>query len=121
MMKGMNEIMSMTKRQINWMYELIAKVLLIFGLLQAFMMTTTLDVFASAPDQVIQPINLLVELFAALVVAMGGYWLVKGIYEWSVAHQSSDVSGQNVALKGIVSGILCVSVSIVLAYLGFTI
>lgn len=120
-MKGMNEIMSITKKQTKHAYELLEKVLLILGLFQAFMMLTTLDVFAAAPTTIIQPINLLVELFAALVVAMGGYWLVKGIYEWSVAHQASDVSGQNIALKGIVSGILCVSVSAVLAYLGFTI
>lgn len=102
--------------------ELIRKIAMMPSLMIMFMELGTQNVYATGSAAgIVQPINLLVQLMAAFVVAMGGYWLVKGVYEWGVAHQDQNVTGQNLALKGIVSGVVCVGVSAILAYLGFTI
>lgn len=76
------------------------------------------NVYAASTSSITAPLNNLKTLLLAIVGAVGGVFLVKGVYEFAVAYQQGDNAGMSAALKGLISGIMMVGVSTVLAIMG---
>ena len=57
------------------------------------------------------------NLVLAVIGAAGVIYLAKSVFEFASAYQSSDSSGVNSAVKGIIGGIMMISISGIIAFL----
>lgn len=57
------------------------------------------------------------NLVLAVIGAAGVIYLAKSVYEFASAYQSSDSSGVNSAVKGIIGGTMMISISAIVAFL----
>ncbi|MDE6252584.1 MAG: hypothetical protein K2M78_08095 [Lachnospiraceae bacterium] len=83
------------------------------------MMTIMCFAEASA-DTVVAPINKLKGLFTAIIAAVGGIILLKGIFEAASAYNQGDNSGMAQALKGVAAGLIMAMAGTVLTIMGIS-
>lgn len=57
------------------------------------------------------------DLVLAVIGAAGVIYLAKSVFEFASAYQSSDSSGTNSAVKGIIGGIMMISISAIIGFL----
>lgn len=57
------------------------------------------------------------DLVLAVIGAAGVIYLAKSVFEFASAYQSSDSSGTNAAVKGIIGGIMMISISAIIGFL----
>lgn len=59
----------------------------------------------------------LTNLVTAIIGAAGVIYLAKSVYEFASAYQSSDSSGVNSAVKGIIGGLMMISAGVIVQML----
>lgn len=67
---------------------------------------------------VTNPINNLADLMTSIIAAAGAIILAKNIFDFASAYQNQDSAGTSMALKGIVAGLLMISVKVVISIMG---
>ncbi len=73
---------------------------------------------ATDATAVTNPINNLADLMTSIIAAAGAIILAKNIYDFAVAYQATDSAGMSMALKGIIAGLLMISVKVVISIMG---
>lgn len=73
---------------------------------------------ATGVDAVTAPLTNLQTLLTAVIGAVGAIIFLKNIMEFAQAYQQQDSSTMHAALKGIVAGILMMSITAVRTFLG---
>lgn len=74
-------------------------------------------IYASA-ETVTNPINKLAGLMTSIIAAVGAIILAKNIFDFASAYQNQDSAGTSMALKGIVAGLLMISIKVVIEIMG---
>ncbi len=65
-----------------------------------------------------KPINNLADLMTTIIAAAGAIILAKNIFDFASAYQNQDTAGTSMALKGIVAGLLMISIKVVIKIMG---
>lgn len=73
----------------------------------------SIPVFATA--EVVANINIIYTLVSGIIGAIGAITLLYGIFEWASAYQQHDSSQMTVGLKKIVSGLIMVAATAIIA------
>lgn len=71
-----------------------------------------------AAKSVTSPMFVLLNIFVAILQCLGGYFIVKGVGEFSVAYKQNDDTGMWSSTKTIAGGLILVSLRIILKALG---
>lgn len=67
---------------------------------------------------VTNPINNLADLMTSVIAAAGAIILAKNIFDFAYAYQNQDTAGTAMALKGIIAGLLMISIKVVISIMG---
>ena len=77
-----------------------------------------IDVYADAnTSEITNPINTVLTIFKAIVMAIGGIILLKNIVETAQAYQQQDSSGMHSGLKGIAAGAIMLGAGTIMTIL----
>lgn len=70
-----------------------------------------------AAKKITKKFDNLEDLVLGIIGAAGVIYLAKSVFEFASAYQSSDSSGVNSAVKGILGGLMMISISGIIAFL----
>lgn len=107
------------KNKVNKTMERVKKVAGFIMALTLYMQMATVMCFASESD-IVSPITKLKSLFTAIITAVGGIILLKGIYEAASAYNQGDNSGIAQALKGVAAGLMMAGAGTMLKIMGIS-